>query len=97
MLIRIFSQFRKKIYKLGIDFISYILYNKTIKFDGGDTMKKVFIKDFGEYYNSVTILHGSIIYVVIHKRVSNNMCYGGTKEMMSRSRKEIARFIKNNR
>lgn len=57
-------------------------------------MKKVFIKDFGNFYNSVTILHGKMNYVVIHKRVKNGMCWGGTKEMMSRSRKEVAKFIK---
>ena len=57
-------------------------------------MKKVFIKDYGKYYDSVTILHGRINYVVIHKRVKNNMCYGGTKELMSRDRKEVAKFIK---
>ena len=57
-------------------------------------MKKVYIKDYGKYYDSVTILHRKIIYVVIHKRVKNGMCWGGTKEIMSRSRKEIAKFIK---
>lgn len=60
-------------------------------------MKKVFIKDYEDFYNSVTILHGKMNYVVIHKRVKNGMCWGGTKEYMSRDRKEIARFIKNNR
>ena len=60
-------------------------------------MKKVFIKDFGSFYNSVTVYHGRFIYVVIHKRVENNLCWGGTKELMSKDRKEIAKFIKNNR
>ena len=57
-------------------------------------MKKTYVKERGNYYDVVAVYHGAMMYAVIHHRCQNNMCYGGTRELMSTNRKEIAKFIK---